>query len=78
MRAIATTCASVLVASARVTTASRALLGSIPLDPALREAGDAGMPILEFAPAAQRPLFSVGSFRDFLRETPRQSSTSHA
>ena len=26
------------------------LLGSIPLDPALREAGDAGMPILESAP----------------------------
>ena len=29
------------------------LLGSIPLDPALREAGDAGMPILESAPDAE-------------------------
>ena len=29
------------------------LLGSIPLDPALREAGDAGTPILEFAPDAE-------------------------
>jgi ATP-binding protein involved in chromosome partitioning len=29
------------------------LLGSIPLDPALREAADAGMPILEAAPAAE-------------------------
>ena len=29
------------------------LLGSIPLDPALREAGDAGTPILEAAPDAE-------------------------
>ncbi len=29
------------------------LLGSVPLDPALREAGDAGMPILEAAPDAE-------------------------
>ena len=29
------------------------LLGSIPLDPALREAGDAGTPILESAPEAE-------------------------
>ena len=29
------------------------LLGSVPLDPALREAADAGTPILEAAPEAE-------------------------
>ena len=46
------------------------LLGSIPLDPALREAGDAGVPILEAAPAAEATA-AIVALAERLQKTRR-------
>jgi ATP-binding protein involved in chromosome partitioning len=48
------------------------LLGSIPLDPALREAGDAGTPILEAAPDAEAAA-AIVALADRIQRTRRGS-----
>ena len=48
------------------------LLGSIPLDPALREAGDAGTPILEFAPDAEATT-AIAALAEQIQRTRRGS-----
>ena len=52
-RSASATIAAVASASGAASRIGVPLLGSVPLDPALREAGDAGMPILESAPDAE-------------------------
>ena len=47
------------------------LLGSIPLDPALREAADAGTPILEAAPEAEATAAIVALAERIQRDAPR-------
>ena len=51
------------------------LLGSIPLDPALREAADAGTPVLEAAPAAEATA-AIVALAERLRKTGRARSAS--
>ena len=46
------------------------LLGSIPLDPALREAADAGTPILEAAPEAEATV-AIVALADRIQRTRR-------
>jgi ATP-binding protein involved in chromosome partitioning len=43
------------------------LLGRIPLDPALREAADAGTPVLEAAPESEAAA-AIGALADAVRD----------